>query len=243
MVLSNHPHGDMETVSALLALCEGNPLFRKGRKRRLSMVNSLNKRLNKLSTCRSFEMPWRSYEVFVMKKLELIMRHRCGSGQRSRVKNNPWWRHQMKTFFALLALCAGNSPVTGEFSAQTPVVTRSFDVFFDLCLNKRLSKNGDAGDLRHNRAHYDVNVMICRSLTGTAPVTHEAVALAIIYVVGDLFPAYLFSGRQFHAIVIFSSEIDFGSRLWIPPQVAWRIRVRSRVGCDLARNDAHVTSL
>ena len=25
-----------------------------------------------------------------------------------------WWRHQMKTFYALLALCAGNSPVTGE---------------------------------------------------------------------------------------------------------------------------------
>ena len=26
----------------------------------------------------------------------------------------PWWRHQMETFSALLALCAGNSPVTGE---------------------------------------------------------------------------------------------------------------------------------
>ena len=39
----------------------------------------------------------------------------------------------------LLALCAGNSPVTGEFPSQRPV-TRSFDVFFDLCLNKRLSK-------------------------------------------------------------------------------------------------------
>ena len=50
-----------------------------------------------------------------------------------------WWRHQMETFSALLALCAGNSPVTGEFPSQRPV-TRSFDVFFDLCLNKRLSK-------------------------------------------------------------------------------------------------------
>ena len=36
-------------------------------------------------------------------------------------------------------LCAGNSPVTGEFPAQRPVM-RSFDVFFDLRLNKRLSK-------------------------------------------------------------------------------------------------------
>ena len=46
-----------------------------------------------------------------------------------------WWRHQMETF----SICAGNSPVTGEFRTQRPV-TRSFDVFFDLRLNKRLSK-------------------------------------------------------------------------------------------------------
>ena len=50
-----------------------------------------------------------------------------------------WWRHQMETFSALLAICAGNSPVPGEFPAQRPV-TRSFDVFFDLRLNKWLSK-------------------------------------------------------------------------------------------------------
>ena len=50
-----------------------------------------------------------------------------------------WWRHQMETFSTLLALCVGNSPVPGEFPAQRPV-TRSFDVFFDLRLNKRLSK-------------------------------------------------------------------------------------------------------
>ena len=50
-----------------------------------------------------------------------------------------WWRHQMETFSALLAICAGNSPVPGEFPAQRPV-TRSFDVFFDLRLNKRLRK-------------------------------------------------------------------------------------------------------
>ena len=44
----------------------------------------------------------------------------------------------METFSALLAICAGNSPVPGEFPTQRPV-TRSFDVFFDLRLNKRLS--------------------------------------------------------------------------------------------------------
>ena len=52
---------------------------------------------------------------------------------------SPWWRHQMETFSALLAICAGNSSVPGEFPAQRPV-TRSFDVFFDLRLNKWLSK-------------------------------------------------------------------------------------------------------
>ena len=51
----------------------------------------------------------------------------------------PWWRHQMETFSALLALCAGISPVSGEFPSQRPV-TRSFDGFFDLRLNKRLSE-------------------------------------------------------------------------------------------------------
>ena len=50
-----------------------------------------------------------------------------------------WWCHQMETFSALLAFCVGNSPSTGEFPAQRPV-TQSFDIFFDLRLNKRLSK-------------------------------------------------------------------------------------------------------
>ena len=50
-----------------------------------------------------------------------------------------WWRHQMEIFSASLALCAGNSPVSHDFPEQRPV-TRSFDVFLYLRLNKRLSK-------------------------------------------------------------------------------------------------------
>ena len=50
-----------------------------------------------------------------------------------------WWCHQMETFSALLAICAGDSPVNGEFPSQRPV-TLSFDVFCDLRLNKQLSK-------------------------------------------------------------------------------------------------------
>ena len=50
------------------------------------------------------------------------------------------WRYLMKTFSALLALFAWNSPVTGEFPSQRPVVL-SFGVFFDLRLSKRVSKH------------------------------------------------------------------------------------------------------
>ena len=62
----------------------------------------------------------------------------------------------METFSALLSLCEG--PLTGGFPSQR-AVTRSFDVFFDLRLNKRLANNRDAGDLRRHRTHYDVYVM------------------------------------------------------------------------------------
>ena len=71
--------------------------------------------------------------------------------------SKPWWRHQMGTFSALLAICAGNSPVPGEFPTQRPV-TRSFDVYIDLRPDTRLS-NCKAGDLRRSHTHYDVIVM------------------------------------------------------------------------------------
>ena len=55
------------------------------------------------------------------------------------LNNISWWSHQMETFPALLAICAENSPVIGEFPAQRPV-TQSFDAFYELRLNTRLSK-------------------------------------------------------------------------------------------------------
>ena len=74
----------------------------------------------------------------------------------------------METFSALLVICAGNSPVAGEFPTQRPV-TQCFDVFFDLRLNEQT--NGEAGDLRRHRAHYDVTVMniFQRICTGLCP--------------------------------------------------------------------------
>ena len=61
---------------------------------------------------------------------------------------------QMETFSALLAICAGNSPVSDEFPVQRPV-TRSLNIFFDLRLN--WVNNLEAGDLRRYRAHYKVS--------------------------------------------------------------------------------------
>ena len=43
------------------------------------------------------------------------------------------------TFSALLSLCEGNPLVTGGFPSQWPV-TWNFDIFFNVRLNKRLSK-------------------------------------------------------------------------------------------------------
>ena len=72
----------------------------------------------------------------------------------------------METFSTLLALCAGNSPVSSEFPTQRPV-TRNFNVFFDLLLNKRLSKQSWGWwfeTLSSPLAHYDAIVMVYEQL-------------------------------------------------------------------------------
>ena len=57
--------------------------------------------------------------------------------------SSPWQVHvdviKWKHVRGLLSLCAGNSPVTGKFPLQRPVM-RSFVVFCDLCLNKPMSE-------------------------------------------------------------------------------------------------------
>ena len=75
----------------------------------------------------------RAISLALVQLLQLLWNHPQGYGSIV-----PWW-HQMETFSMSLALCVGNSPVTDEFPSQRPVM-RSFDVFFDLRLNTRLSK-------------------------------------------------------------------------------------------------------
>ena len=57
---------------------------------------------------------------------------------RKKHQRRAWWRHQMETSSVLLALCAGK--FTGHRSPPQRPVARSFDVFVDLRLNQRLSK-------------------------------------------------------------------------------------------------------
>ena len=64
----------------------------------------------------------------------------------------------MEIFSALLAICAGNSPVSGEFPAPRPV-TQSFDGFFICVWINGWENSREAGDLRRYRAHHYVIVM------------------------------------------------------------------------------------
>ena len=65
---------------------------------------------------------------------------------------------------ALLNLCEGNPSVTGGFPSQRPV-TRSFDVFFDLCLNGWVNNRCTVCLRRHN-AHYDATAMVDVTMCG-----------------------------------------------------------------------------
>ena len=113
----------MEAFSALLTLCAGNspvPTQRPvTRSFDVSFDLHLNKRLSKQS--------WGCPDHYIIDTLYMV----------------PKWNYMMTywmgTFPASLALYEGNPPVTSEFPSQRPV-TGSFDDFFDVRLNKILSK-------------------------------------------------------------------------------------------------------
>ena len=69
-----------------------------------------------------------------------------------------WWRHQVETFFALLAICAGihRSPVNFPHKGQW----REALMFSLICawINGWVNNRG-ADDLRRHRAYYDIIVM------------------------------------------------------------------------------------
>ena len=114
---------------------------------------------------------------------------RCGSLR-------PWWRHQTETFSALLALCAGNSPVNSQHKGQW----RGALMFSLICawMNGWVNYR-EAGDLRRHRAHHDVTVMdyinngtynfpqirllLCKWLLTLWYVIHYCILCTLIYLV------------------------------------------------------------
>ena len=95
-----------------------------------------------------------------------------------------WWRHQMGTFSALLALCAGNSsvPVNSPHKGQW----RGALMFSLICARMNdWVNNREAGDLRRYRAHYDV-IVVTRTVTilskySTTPLTNIYISGAANY--------------------------------------------------------------
>ena len=70
-----------------------------------------------------------------------------------------WWGHEMETFSALLAICAGNSPVPAVNSLHKGQ-SRGALMFSLICvwINGWVN-NIEADDLRRHPAHYDVIVI------------------------------------------------------------------------------------
>ena len=73
-----------------------------------------------------------------------------------------WWHHQMETFSVLRVLCAGNSPVTGEFPHKGQWYGAFMFSLIYAWINAWVN-NRHAGDLRRHRAHYDV-IVNCNEL-------------------------------------------------------------------------------
>ena len=101
---------------------------------------------------------------------------------------DPWWRHEMGRFSALLAICARNSTVVGDFPPKKPVLTCSL-----ICTwTNGWINNRDAGDFIHHHAHYDVIVML-----EALKVAHCLRSCTCLRLVQDLQPrdnsAYLWS--------------------------------------------------
>ena len=96
----------------------------------------------------------------------------------------PWWCHQMETFSALLAFCAGKSQVTGE-SPHKGQWRRA--LMFPLICTwiNNWENNSEAGDLRRHRAHYDVSVMMMWSARYPKGMSAATVLTATVLTAGQ----------------------------------------------------------
>ena len=141
----------------------------------LSCYPALDELLNKKSCCQWFQTPWRAYRVIVIPERHKIIRPISNHNKTHHIMQvmcmihvlgmaqllehvNTWWRQQLETFSALLALCEGNhrSPVVSSHKGQS----RGGLMFNFICAwTNGWANNRDAGDSKRHRVHYDVTVM------------------------------------------------------------------------------------
>ena len=112
-----------------------------------------------------------------------------------------WWRHQMETFSALLALCAGNSPapVNSPHKGQW----RGALMFSLICAR---INDCEAGDLRRHRGHHDVNVMHWPQLT-TKPCMYIERSTSWSNTIGPAQPIRKHINKDRRRSVIFFTDI------------------------------------
>ena len=86
---------------------------------------------------------WRHHELLSSDWSQIL---RNASNEILNTHKLPWWRHQMETFSALLALWVGQWSRALMFSLVCAWINGWVN-------------NREAGDLRHHRAQYDVTVI------------------------------------------------------------------------------------
>ena len=97
-------------------------------------------------------------------------------------KKSSWCRHQMEIFSALLALCAGNSPVPQTGQWRGALMLSLICAWINRWVNNR-----EAGDLRLHRAHYDINAMLlwCIDSRACAAVARTVLVVRASQYMGD----------------------------------------------------------
>ena len=133
--------------SALLVLCEGNPPVTGGFSSQRPVM------------WKAF--PYHHYSSLTLhKRCMALMAHGVMElASLTSIFWTSWWRHQMETFSALLALCAGNSPVLVNSSHKGQWRGALMFSLIYAWINDWVT-NREAGDLRRQRGHYDVIVML-----------------------------------------------------------------------------------
>ena len=129
----------------------------------------------------------------------------CVLPKRSTNKGIPWWRHQIETFSALLAICAGNSPVNYPHKGQWcwALMFSLIYVWINGWVNNR-----EAGDLRHH-GHYDVIIMQLAFYDMLFTKAHVDVIWGVFMQAIVLFGNMSFLLRSFHEQPFCSHENGF----------------------------------